>query len=74
MLMLAASGRLPSDMEGLKPPQTLCLDSCNLSKAWKTWREEFELYVDLAMAEADDKHKVKLKLLDTLMGDAAKDT
>lgn len=71
-------------MEGLKPPQTLCLDSCNVSKAWKTWREEFELYVDLAMAEADDKQKVKLfsylvgesgrELQDTLMGDTAKDT
>lgn len=44
---------------------------------------EFALYVDLAMAEADDKQKVKLfsylvgksgrELLDTPMGDTSKD-
>lgn len=61
MLALAASVRLPCDsMEGLKPPQTLCLDSSNLSKTWKNWRDEFSLYMDLVMAEADDKQKVKL--------------
>lgn len=61
----------------------LCLDSSNLSKTWKNWRDEFALYVDLAMADADDKQKVKLfsylvgesgrELLDTLMGDTDKD-
>lgn len=45
--------------------------------------DEFALYVDLAMAKADDKQKVKLfsyligksggELLDTLMGDTSKD-
>lgn len=70
-------------MEGLKPPQTLCLGSSNLSKTWKNWRDEFVLYLDLTMAEADDKQKVKLfsylvgesgrELLDTLMGDTARD-
>ena len=83
MLALAASVRLPSDpMEGLKPPQALSLDSSNLSRTWKNWRDEFALYVDLAMAEADDTQKVKLfsyligesgrELLDTLMGDTDK--
>lgn len=84
MLALAASLRLPCDyMEELKPPQTLCLDSSNLSKTWKNWRDEFALYEDLAMEEADDEQSVKLfsylvgesgrELLDTLMGDTAKD-
>lgn len=73
--------QLPRD--SIKPPQTLCLDSSNLSKTWTNWRDEFDLYVDLAMAEADDKQKVKLfsyrvcesgrELLDILMGDTAKD-
>lgn len=45
--------------------------------------DEFALYVDLAMAKADDKQKVKLfsyligksggELSDTLMGDTSKD-
>ncbi|KAK0156623.1 hypothetical protein N1851_000054 [Merluccius polli] len=84
MRISVLSVRLPCDaMDGLKPPQTLCLDSSNLSKTWKNWRDEFALYVDLAMVEADDKQKVKLfsylvgesgrELLDTLMGDTAKD-
>ena len=69
-------------MDGLKPPQTLCLDSGNLSRSWKTWRDEFGLYVDLTIPGEEDKDakkKVKLfcylvgesgrELLDTLMGD-----
>lgn len=70
-------------MDGQKPPQTLCLDASNVAKTWKSWRDEFHLYVDLAMTEADDKRKVKLfsylvgesgrDLLDTLMGDVVKD-
>lgn len=69
-------------MDGLRPPQTLCLDSSNLSKTWKSWRDEFELYIGLTVAEDDEKKKVRLfsylvgesgrELLDTLMGDTAK--
>lgn len=68
-------------MDGLRPPQTLCLDSSNLSKTWKSWRDEFELYVGLTVAEDDEKKRVRLfsylvgesgrELLDTLMGDTA---
>lgn len=83
-LALAASTRpLGDGMEGLKTPQTLCLDSSNLAKTWKSWKDEFELYVDLTMAEAEEIQKVKLfcylvgecgrELLDTLMGDTDKD-
>ncbi|XP_041672102.1 zinc finger and SCAN domain-containing protein 21-like isoform X2 [Cheilinus undulatus] len=70
-------------MDGLKPPQTLCLDSRDLSRTWKTWREEFMLYVDLTVPADDEEKKVKLfrylvgesgrELLDTLMGDVAGD-
>lgn len=66
-------------MDGLRPPQMLCLDSSNLSKTWKSWRDEFELYIGLTVAEDDEKKKVRLfsylvsesgrELLDTLMGD-----
>ena len=68
-------------MEGLKPPQQLCMDSGNLAKSWKTWREEFLLYSDLTVDD-DEKKTVKLfsylvgesgrELLDTLMGETAK--
>ncbi|XP_030578703.1 uncharacterized protein K02A2.6-like [Archocentrus centrarchus] len=70
-------------MDGLKPPRTLCLDSSNIAKTWKSWRDEFLLYVDLTLTDADDTQKVKLfsylvgdsgrDLLDTLMGDTAHD-
>ena len=53
------------------------MDSGNLAKSWKTWREEFMLYVDLTLTDDDDKTKGKFfsylvgesgrELLDTLM-------
>lgn len=48
------------DMEGLKPPQTLCLDYNDLSKSWKTWKDEFILYVELTVSDDDEKKKVTL--------------
>ncbi|CAM4713618.1 unnamed protein product [Leuciscus chuanchicus] len=72
------------NMEGLKPPQTLCLDSNDLSRSWKTWKDEFMLYVELTVSDDDEKKKVTLfsylvgesgrELMDTLMSDAARDT
>lgn len=69
-------------MNGLRPPQTLCLDASNLSKTWKSWKDEFELYIGLTVAEDGEKKMVRLfsnlvgesgrELLDTLMGDTAK--
>lgn len=47
-------------MEGLKPPPTLGLDSANLAKTWKSWKEEFTLYTDLTMPGAEETTKVKL--------------
>ncbi|KAK7901627.1 hypothetical protein WMY93_018396 [Mugilogobius chulae] len=47
-------------MDGLKPPPTLGLDSLNLAKTWKSWKEEFTLYTDLTMPDAEEATKVKL--------------
>lgn len=47
-------------MDGLKPPSQWCMDSTNLSKSWKIWKEEFTLYLELALPEAEEKTRVKL--------------
>lgn len=47
-------------MEGLKPPSQWCMDSSNASKTWKTWKEEFTLYLELALPDAEEGAKVKL--------------
>nr|XP_023692995.1 uncharacterized protein LOC111856910 [Paramormyrops kingsleyae]XP_023692996.1 uncharacterized protein LOC111856910 [Paramormyrops kingsleyae] len=69
-------------MDGLKPPPALCVDSSNLAKSWKSWKEEFMLYADLTLDDDDERTKVKLfsylvgdggrELLETLMGDTPK--
>lgn len=46
----------------LKPPGKLDFDSASLSSSWKRWKEEVELYMDLAMAGKDEKTKIKLFL------------
>ncbi|XP_054599644.1 uncharacterized protein [Nothobranchius furzeri] len=47
-------------MDGLKPPAQWSMDAVNLSKAWKTWKEEFTLYTELALPDAEEKARVKL--------------
>ncbi|CAI5678464.1 unnamed protein product [Oreochromis niloticus] len=47
-------------MDGLKPPAQWSMDSVNLSKAWRTWKEEFTLYTELALPDAEEKARVKL--------------
>ena len=47
-------------MEGLKPPKKLDFESKNLAEAWKRWRQELELYVDLSLDEEDETQKIKL--------------
>ncbi|KAL7857277.1 hypothetical protein SRHO_G00161760 [Serrasalmus rhombeus] len=68
-------------MEGLVPPSALNLDSDNLAKSWKAWKEEFTLYLELAMPGAEETTRVKLfyyligekgrELCNTLSGDDA---
>ena len=47
----------------LNPPSKLDLDFASLSSSsWKRWKEEVELYMDLAMAGKDERTKIKLFL------------
>jgi len=48
--------------ESLKPPQQIDLEARNLSQAWRLWKEELSLYLDLAMAAQDDNTKIKMFL------------
>lgn len=56
---------------GLRPPQALCLDSSNLAKSWRLWKEEFTLYMDLTLADADEA--VKLKVFSYIIGDTGRE-
>ncbi len=47
-------------MEGLKPPAHWDMDSSNLAKSWKSWKEEFILYMGLALPDADETARVML--------------
>ena len=46
----------------LKPPAQLDFDAINLADSWKRWKQELELYMDLAMNGRDEVTKVKLFL------------
>ena len=43
-------------MDQLKPPGNLDFESPDLAYAWKKWREEIILYLDLA-SKTDEKGK-----------------
>ena len=56
----AGAGRSISQ---LKPPGSLDFGNpSELPHAWKRWKEEITLYMDLAMERRDEKTKVKLFL------------
>ena len=46
----------------LKPPAQLDFDATNLADSWKRWKQELELYMDLAMRGRDETSKVKIFL------------
>ncbi|PFX11642.1 hypothetical protein AWC38_SpisGene24544 [Stylophora pistillata] len=46
----------------LKPTAQLDFDATNLADSWKRWKQELELYMDLAMSGRDEATKVKLFL------------
>jgi hypothetical protein len=48
--------------ESLKPPKNFDFNTRNLPVAWEMWREEWELYSDLALDGKDDPYKKKLFL------------
>lgn len=47
-------------MEGLRPPPILSLHSSDLPETWKTWKEQFTLYVELTMPNAEEATKRNL--------------
>ena len=54
-------------MDKLPPPGHLNINGENLSQAWKTWKQQFELV--LAATKSDTKSdKIKLSILLTYIG------
>ena len=49
-------------MDQLKPPENLDFESPDLAYAWKKWREEITLFLDLATKTDEKERKVKLFL------------
>lgn len=49
-----------SEIDGSKPPAQWSMDSPNLAKVWKIWKEEFTLYTEPALPDAEEKARVKL--------------
>ncbi|XP_072163552.1 uncharacterized protein [Diadema setosum] len=47
-------------MEQLHPPKQLDFEATNLSREWKQWKEEFFLYVSLAMDGKTEQMKVQM--------------
>ena len=53
-------------MEQIKKPKQMDFEATNLPREWKMWREEFSLYVSLAMEGKTDE--VKVQMLKYLIG------
>ncbi|CAG2188276.1 unnamed protein product [Mytilus edulis] len=49
-------------MDKLRTPEKCYVEARNLADAWKRWKEEVELYIDLTMDAEDEKAKVKMFL------------
>ena len=56
------SGSREDRITQLKPPAPLDFEATNLANSWKRWRQEVELYMDLAMCGREESMKVKLFL------------
>jgi len=54
-------------MDKLRAPKKFNLEARNLADAWKKWKEELQLYIDLTMDNENDVVMVKmfLYLVDT---------
>jgi len=49
-------------MDKLRAPKKLNLEARNLADAWKKWKEELQLYIDLTMDNENDVAMVKMFL------------
>ena len=58
----SASGGATDRITQLKPPAQLDFDVTNLADSWKRWKQELELYMDLALCGKDEATKIKLFL------------
>ena len=56
------SGSREDRITQLKPPAPLDFEATNLANSWKRWRQEVELYMDLATCGREESMKVKLFL------------
>ena len=56
------SGSTEDRISQLKLPAPLDFEAINLAHSWKKWRQEVELYMDLAMCGREESTKMKLFL------------
>ena len=56
------SGSREDRITQLKPAEPLDFETVNLDDSWKRWKQEVELYMDLAMCGREESMKVKLFL------------
>lgn len=47
-------------LERIPPPSRINFHTRNVSEDWKKWKEEFSLYVDLALKDKEELEKVKM--------------
>ena len=47
-------------MDKIKPPANLDMEVRDLPKAWKRWKEELKLTMELAMSNKEESVKVKM--------------
>ena len=66
-----SSGSREDKITQLKPPAPLDFKAINLADSWKRWRQEVELYMDLAMCGREESMKAKLFLY--LLGSQGQD-
>lgn len=58
----AETSEISRPISQLKPPAEFDFDSINVAHSWKRWRNEVELYMELAMVGKNEETKVKLFL------------
>jgi predicted aspartyl protease len=55
-----AAGALSTLFSQLKPPKSLNFMATDIAEGWTTWKEEFNLYLELALGEQTEKHNISL--------------
>ena len=57
-----AAGAAATNIMNLRPPKQLCFNihKTGMAESWKGWREEFQLYITLAMGNQSEAQKIAL--------------